>query len=115
MEAIMKHLRPVHWYGCGTFARVTVSLFIDRSETPWDALRDALAFNYDLDPGALAITESYWGGEYGDSDGAELVTYEGQLIGSFTRALTAAEFDLLQTIPHFGDVSKTTDAERATL
>jgi len=83
-------------------------------DTPWASLREALARELDLSEDDLKTFEAYWGGEYGDDDGAELVTYEGRLIGAINRQLTREEYALICTIPHFGDVNKTTDAERAT-
>jgi hypothetical protein len=110
-----KHYRRTQFYGAGEFAGVNWNIYTGQYTTPWAELRDELAREYDLDPDALALTESYWGGEYGDDNGAELVTYENKLIGCYGRKLTDAEFALLLTIPYFGDVHKTTDAERATL
>lgn len=107
-------LGQITFHGVGEFRGVTLTTFADRSFAPWFQLRDAMAGAFDLYEDDLVTFEAYFGGEYGDEDRAELVTYDGRLIGALDRLLTDAEFALISSIPHFANINKTTDAERAT-
>ena len=108
---MVSHYHTFH--GVNEFEGVHINYRTHISGQAWDRLKEILAQDHDLDPNALSLTESYWGGKYGDDDGAELVTYEGKFIGAFDRRLLRAEVALIESIPHFGDVRKTTDADRA--
>ena len=105
--------RKHSFHGVNDFSTVHLT-FTSPHGNGWATLKDILQEEWDCNADNLQLTESYWGGKYGDDDGAELVVYEGKLIGAFDRRLLRAEVALLETIPHFGDVRKTTDAERAT-
>jgi hypothetical protein len=106
--------RKHSFHGANDFADVHLTFTTNIYGTGWAKLKELLADDYECDPAALELTESYWGGEYGDDDGAELVIYQGKLIGAFNRRLLRADVALIESIPHFADVRKTTDAERAT-
>jgi hypothetical protein len=54
----------------------------------WRTLCQELARDLDCSPEDFGDHEAFWGGEYGDDHSCEVVTYDGEIIGSLDRELT---------------------------
>jgi hypothetical protein len=77
-----------------------------RSFAPWFDLRDAMASWYGYDADDLRTREAYFGGEYGDDDSREIVTYRGRIIGAIDQPITSAQVAEIEAAERVADVGR---------